>query len=71
MKLLSVSALKDKGYGVVFQDGQILIQSKRATQDAVVMLGVRQGKLYRLLGQLVCGSKENLDRGSMSMTEVE
>ena len=31
MNLLSISALEDKGYGVMFQNGQVLIRSKRAS----------------------------------------
>lgn len=69
--MLSVSALKDKGYVVVFQDGHVPIRSKGATQDAIVMLIVKQGKLYRLLDQPVCGSKGILDQGLMSVTESE
>ena len=56
-----------KGYAVAFQDGQVLIRSEGATQDAAVMLGVSKGKLYWLLGQLVCGSKGILNQGLMSV----
>ena len=46
----------------------MLIRLEGAAQDAVVILGVREGKLYRLLGQPVYGSKGILDQGLMSMT---
>ena len=36
-----------------------------------MMFGVKQGKLYRLLGQLVCGSKGILDRGLISLIKSE
>ena len=36
ISFLSVSALEDEAYAVMFQDGQVLIQSNRAnTQDVV------------------------------------
>jgi hypothetical protein len=65
LKLLSVSALEDMGYAVMFEDGQVLIRSEGAdTQDATVRLGIREGMLYRVLGQPVVGSKGILDRRS-------
>ena len=49
--LLSVSALEDEGYEVEFQDGAVLVRSVRAgDQNAVALLGIREGSLYRLLG---------------------
>jgi hypothetical protein len=38
--LLSVAAFKDQGYAVTFQDGQVLVYSKEATQDTPIVLGV-------------------------------
>jgi hypothetical protein len=65
LKLLSVSALEDMGYAVMFEDGQVLIRSEGAdTQDAAVRLGIREGMMYRVLGQPVVGSKGILDRRS-------
>lgn len=55
MNLLSVSALEDKGYAVVFQDGHVLIHSEGATQDAAVKLGVREGLFDRFQGKPVGG----------------
>jgi hypothetical protein len=59
--LLSISALEDEGYGVMFQHGHVHIYLEGATLDAATVLGVRQGRLYRLLGQPVCKSKGTLD----------
>jgi hypothetical protein len=42
VNLLSVSALEDKGYAVMFEDGQVLIRSEGATLDATVRLGIRR-----------------------------
>jgi hypothetical protein len=49
---LSISTLEDFGYGVMFQHGHVHIYLERATLDATTVIGVRQGRLYRLLGQL-------------------
>jgi hypothetical protein len=68
VSLLSVSALEDERYGVVFKHGHVFIHPKGATMDIAEVIGVRQGRLYRLLGQPVCESKGILDLGSMSMT---
>jgi hypothetical protein len=72
MKFLSVSALEDMGYAVMFEDGQVLIRLEGAdTHDATMRLGISEGMLYRLLGQPVCGSKGILDRRSdQSAAEV-
>jgi hypothetical protein len=65
LKLLSVSTLEDMGYAVMFEDGQVLIHSEGAnTLDATVRLGIREGMIYRLLGQPMCGSKGILDCSS-------
>jgi hypothetical protein len=56
VNFLSVSALEDMGYEKMFVDGQVLIHSEGSyTQDAMVRLGIREGILYRVMGQLVVG----------------
>jgi hypothetical protein len=50
VNFLSVSYFKDEGYGVVFQDGHVLIYSEKSTQDTTMVLGVINERLYRLLG---------------------
>ena len=48
---ISLSALEDKRYEVEFQDAAVHVCLVRAgAQDAMVMLGIREGSLYRLLG---------------------
>jgi hypothetical protein len=69
VNLLSVSALEDEGYGVVFHHGQVLIYPEGATQGTTIVLGVRYERLYRLLGQTVIGFKGILDSGSVSVTD--
>jgi hypothetical protein len=71
VSLLSVSALEDMGYAVMFEDGQVLIRSEGAnTQDAAMRLGIREGMMYRVLGQRVVGSKGILDCRSVSKTKL-
>lgn len=56
VNLLLVPALENDIYGVLFDHGQVLIYL-----EGVTMLGVKQGRLYKLLGQHVIGSKGILD----------
>jgi hypothetical protein len=67
VNLLSVSALQDMGYAVMFEDGQVLIRSEGATLDAAMRLGIREGMMYKVLGQPIVGSKEILDQRSVSV----
>lgn len=50
VNLLSVSTLKEEGYGVASQHGNVLIYLVEASHDTTLMLGVRYEKLYKLLG---------------------
>jgi hypothetical protein len=49
--LLSVSVMEDKGFVVIFQKGQVLICPEGASPDTTVVIGVREGNLYRLQGK--------------------
>jgi hypothetical protein len=68
VNLLFTSTLEDMGYAVMFVDGQVLIRAERATLDATVRLGIRQGMMYRVLGQPISclDSKGILDQRSVS-----
>jgi hypothetical protein len=48
--VLSISTIEEKGYVVLFQDGQVLFMPKRSSLDAAVVLGVRENNMYRLKG---------------------
>jgi hypothetical protein len=61
VNLLSVSALADMGYTVLFVDGQVLLCAKGVALDAAVRLCIRQGMMYKLLGWPVGGSRGSLD----------
>jgi hypothetical protein len=66
INLLSVSALDESGFGVVFNSGHVFLYPVGATADTVVMLGVKYEGLYRLLGRPVLGSSGFLDSDSVS-----
>jgi hypothetical protein len=66
VNLLSISTLEDMGYEVMFADGHVLIRAEGAALDATVRLGIRQGMMYRVLGQPVGGSRGILDQRSVS-----
>ena len=68
VNLLSISSLENMGYAVMFEDGQVLICSEGATLDATMRLGIREGMMYKELGQPVVGSKGILDQRSMPET---
>jgi hypothetical protein len=50
---LSVSVMEDRGFSVIFQRGKVLICLEGASPDTTVVIGVREGNLYRLQGKLV------------------
>jgi hypothetical protein len=66
VNLLSILAMEDMEYEVMFVHGQVLIRAERVALDAAVRLGIRQGMLYRVLGQPVGGSRGILDQRSVS-----
>jgi hypothetical protein len=48
--VLSVFEIERKGYHVLFRDGQVLLVPRRSSFRSTVVLGVREGNLYRLRG---------------------
>jgi hypothetical protein len=72
LKSLLVSSLEDMEYAVMFKNGQVPVPSKgEDTQDAAVRFGIKEGMLYRVLGQPVVGSKGILDhRSDQSAAEI-
>jgi hypothetical protein len=66
---LSISTMEDNGYDIFFQDGQVLIRSKRSNIDSARVHGVKEVKVYRLRGKHVGGSKRILNHGLMSITK--
>jgi hypothetical protein len=69
--LISVLALKDKGYVVFFYNRQLFMHLEGSSHDITINIGVREGRVYRLKGKLIGGSKGILDHGLISVTEDE
>jgi hypothetical protein len=66
INFLSVSALDESGFGVVFNSGHVFLYHVGATVDTTVMLGVKYEGLYGLLGRPMLGSSGFLDSDSVS-----
>jgi hypothetical protein len=49
--VFSVSAIEEKGYAVLYRDGQVLFMPKVSSSDQAVILGVKASNLYRLKDQ--------------------
>jgi hypothetical protein len=59
--LLSVSIMEDKGFAVEFKNQQVLIKPKESSPDTTQVIGVREGKLYRLQGEPIRALVHNND----------
>jgi hypothetical protein len=66
VNFLSMSALDESGFGVVFNSRHVFLYSVGATADTTVMLGVKYEGLYRLFGRPVLGSSGFLDSDFVS-----
>jgi hypothetical protein len=66
INFLSVSALDESGFRVVFNSGHVFLYPMGETIDTTVMLGVKYEGLYRLLGRPVLGSSGFLVSNSVS-----
>jgi hypothetical protein len=64
---LSVSALDESGFGVVFYGGHVFLYPVGATTDTKMMLGVKY--VYMLLGRPILGSSGFLDSDFVSESE--
>jgi hypothetical protein len=60
-KFLSVSAMEDRGFVITFQQGQVLIRPLKVIPDNAVVIGVREGTLYKLQGKFVPALVHNSD----------
>jgi hypothetical protein len=49
--LVSISCLEDKGDIITFVDGKVLVWPKHSSIDNARVIGIREGRLYKLLGQ--------------------
>jgi hypothetical protein len=49
-KLVSISALYNKGFRVAFIDGEVLMWHKGKTIEDAIVIGIEEGGLYKLKG---------------------
>ncbi|WP_438938676.1 hypothetical protein, partial [Actinobacillus pleuropneumoniae] len=49
--LISVSALEDRGYEVLFRGGQVLMYPRGTPADSARVIGVRHAKVYKFAFQ--------------------
>jgi hypothetical protein len=49
--LVSVSAIEERGYEVLFHDGQVLLFPKGSSITSAKVIGTRHEKLYKLMFQ--------------------
>lgn len=58
--LVSVSYIEDRGFEVLFRGGWVLLYPKGGSITSARVIGVQQGKLYKLvfetIGALTCGT---------------
>jgi hypothetical protein len=66
VNFLSVSALDESGFEVVFHGGHVFLDLVGETVDIDVMFGVKYEGLYRFLGRPVLGSSGFLDSNFVS-----
>jgi hypothetical protein len=68
---LLISVMEDNDFAVMIKKVKVLIRLEGASPDTTMSIGIREGRLYRLLDKPVHGSKGILDHGSMSVTKDE
>jgi hypothetical protein len=49
--VLSISAIENKGYEVLFRDGHALIMPRGSSTNKAIVYGVRESNLCKLTGQ--------------------
>jgi hypothetical protein len=73
--VLSVSTIEEKGYAVLFRDGQVLFMPRGSSSDTTVVLGVRESNLYRLKGQpmraMANSSRVTVNREQVALKVVQ
>jgi hypothetical protein len=50
--LTSIAVLEDKGYRLIFMDKKALLWPKNEELSSAIVIGVREGCLYKLLGHI-------------------
>jgi hypothetical protein len=63
--LIYVAVLEDKGYRVIFMDKKALLWSKNQELNSAIVIGVREGGVYKLPGHI-----QTLVHASVSPSEL-
>jgi hypothetical protein len=50
--IISIVVLEDKGYRVIFMDKKSLLWPKNQDRSSAIVIGVREGGLYKLAGHI-------------------
>ena len=62
--LISVSALEDRGYEVLFRGGQVLMYPRGTPADSARVIGVRHAKVYKFAFQPLLALSSSTDKQS-------
>jgi len=44
--LISISAIEDSGYEIIFRDGKVFIHLRGSSSRKTKVIGIKEGKLY-------------------------
>eukprot|EP00253_Pinus_taeda_P012026 PITA_12026 len=69
--LISVSALEDRGYEVLFREGQVLMYPRGAPAESARVIGVRHAKVYRFAFQPLLALSSSTDSKASSSEQCE
>eukprot|EP00253_Pinus_taeda_P014532 PITA_14532 len=69
--LISVSALQDRGYEVLFRRGQVLMYPRGAPAESVRVIGVRHAKVYKFAFQPLLALSSSTDNRASSSEQCE
>eukprot|EP00253_Pinus_taeda_P013157 PITA_13157 len=69
--LISVSALEDRGYEVLFRGGQVLMYPRGAPAESARVIGVRHAKVYRFAFQPLLALSSSTDSRASSSEQCE
>ena len=51
--VLSVTVLEDKGFSVALSEGKALVWPKGGNMSSTIVIGVREGDFYKVLGHVI------------------
>ena len=69
--LISVSALEDRGYEILFRRGQVLIYPRGAPAESVRVIGVRHANVYKFAFQPLLALNNSIGSRASSLELCE